>query len=145
MQTRRKRPKSVTFVAIGVITIGLLNAWRAVVIGQQSQLLLSAGVVLDPRIRLSMATVWAILFIVCGWLLWTRGGGWIRPKLHALIPVLLTLYALSQVAQQRWATETQPSPAIIALYGVSVLGAVGLLNLPSARRYSQRAGEFSAE
>lgn len=104
----RKRPWRVTFLALGVLTLGLLNLWRAVGLAGQVELLTSLGVQLDPRLRLLMALMWALLFGVLAVALWR---GWVRGPaalpwaliLYALYRLLLlAFYIVSPAAQARW-------------------------------------------
>ena len=90
---RSVRPRTVTITALGVFLLGTWNVWRAVEVSSRLRLLLELGSTVDPRIRLGMAVIWAVLFVALAVLLWQR-----RPAVRRLLPISLLLYALYRLA-----------------------------------------------
>ncbi|MGW8318528.1 MAG: hypothetical protein ACWGPS_04720 [Candidatus Promineifilaceae bacterium] len=87
------RPRSVTIAALGFVLIGSANAWRAAGLFRQSELLLSLGVDLDPRLRLVLSLLWAVVLLGTGAAIWMG-----RPVVRLLAPVLLLIYAVYNLA-----------------------------------------------
>ncbi|MEW5985632.1 MAG: hypothetical protein AB1791_03265 [Chloroflexota bacterium] len=111
-----------------------MNVWRAYALGGQSDLLIELGASVDPRLRLVMALVWAVVWLGLAVALWRR-----RPFTRLALPVAWLLYVLyhlallfffvrSSVAQAGWLGYTLPA-LFILLYVTWVL------NRPAARRY----------
>jgi hypothetical protein len=76
-----------------VFLFGVWNVGRVVILIQQSSLLIELTSKPDPRFRLVMALLWAILFgaLVIG--LW-----WKRPFTRRTIPITLLLYAVYELS-----------------------------------------------
>lgn len=128
------RPRSVTLLALGVFTLGVVNIWRVLVLMGQLDLLQGLGAAVDPRIRLILAFVWALLFLEAAILLWRR-----RPISRLIIPLLLTLYAVyhfgltfffvqSPVARQGW-------PFDLLIYTLAILFSCWALNRRGVQPY----------
>lgn len=128
------RPFSVTLVTWGVFIIGLANVWRAVALFQQSGLLLELGVSFDPRVRMLVALVWALIFILMFVASWRR-----LTVSRFLTPLLLFLYAVYEVGFSGLFAQSTVSrdgiQASVILYGIAVLFSAWALNHKSARRY----------
>ncbi len=128
------RPRSVTLVAVGVLLVGLVNVLRVIALSRQSDLQLELGVTLDPRLRLILAILWAIVLISMAIVLWLR-----KPVTRVAIPVLLTLYAAYRLAivgifaESEYARGSQITTAI--LYGGAILITIWALNRKTARKY----------
>lgn len=90
---QRSRPLSLTIIAWGVLLLGLANGWRAIGLYRQSALLIELGVVPDPRLRLVIAVVWAVIFVALAGMLWYR-----RRVTRWAIPGLIAIYSLYQMA-----------------------------------------------
>jgi hypothetical protein len=128
------RPFSVTMIAVGVFLIGLVNAWRAVALFGQADLLLALQVSADPRLRAAAAVVWALLFFGAMIALWRR-----HDVSRLAIPLLLAVYAVyelglllflvqSPVARRGW-------PADALLYALFIVLTTWFLNRPTVRSY----------
>lgn len=85
-----KRPLSVTLTLWGVILFGLWNSGRALSLYLQLDVLLNLDIHMDPRIRLGMASVWALLFF---WLVWALHAK--KTFSRIAIPTALGIFALS--------------------------------------------------
>jgi hypothetical protein len=96
------RPLSVTLLTWGVFLLGLVNVWRAVALFKQSNLLLDLGVSLDPRLRMFVAIIWALVFISISLSIWRR---WKAARF--LTPILLILYAVYQLGLVRFFSQGQ--------------------------------------
>jgi hypothetical protein len=131
---RSSRPRSVTLVAVGILLLGLANIYRAIGLARQTDLQLEIGVSVDPRIRLILAAIWAIILISLTVALWLR-----RPETRAAIPALLTLYAVYRLVivgvfgESEYARDSQLLTAI--LYSGAILYTIWALNRKKARNY----------
>ena len=128
------RPWSVTYTAYGVFIVGVINGWRAYALGQQSPLLLTLSPTLDPRLRLVVAL---IIAVISGWLaaaLWRK-----HAFTRRAIPVFILLCALyrllllgiwvqSPVARQGWYSE-------MVLYAAAILFTTWALNRRASQPY----------
>lgn len=103
-----RRPLSLTITALGIFLLAMWNLWRAWIVAQQGPLLEQIGVTLDPRARLLMSLVWALVFLLMGLALWRR-----LAVVRVLLPVavffygvyhllLLFLFAPAPAARQGW-------------------------------------------
>lgn len=128
------RPLSVTLVIIGVFLLGLLNAWRALALGQQRGFMLELGIMPDPLVRLVMAAVWSGLFLLSAVGLWRR-----QPYLRFVLPVGLLIYVLYQLAfPVLFGATTQARsglPAFVVLYSLGLIFIIWALNHRAARDY----------
>jgi hypothetical protein len=94
---RAKRPLSVTAAALSLLAFALINGWRFAALTGQSDLLLELGGGPDPRWRMGLALVWAILFLDAAVALW-RGRGRSRKS----VPLILFLYAAYELSLLAW-------------------------------------------
>lgn len=103
-----RRPLSLTITAVGIFLLAMWNVWRALIIARQSALLQPLGVTLDPHLRLALAGLWAVVFLLLALGLWQRR--WI---VRYLLPGAVFLYGiihlgmwlfftLTPVARQGW-------------------------------------------
>lgn len=116
-----KRPKSVTFVALSVLTVALINVWRAVGLANQREMLLQLNASFDPRIQFGIALLWALIFFTLAALLW-----WRRPQPHHLrrsIPIAFAAYMLYQHVQTLLFTATRIAP-LLSVFNVMLLVAL---------------------
>ncbi len=84
-----KRPLTVTLTFWGVILFSLWNVSKAVVLLQDSALLLARAIQPDPRLQAVVALVWALLFGGAAWGLWQA-----RPFARQGIPLLSLAFGL---------------------------------------------------
>jgi hypothetical protein len=128
------RPRTVTLVAIGVLLLGLANIIRAIGLSRQGDLQLELRVSLDPRLRMILALLWAIILISMAIILWLR-----KPVTRVAIPALLTLYAVYRLAivgifaESDYARDSQLTTVV--LYGGAILITIWALNRKTARKY----------
>lgn len=104
------RPLSLTITALGIFLLAMWNLWRAWIIAQQSRLLEQIGVTLDPHVRLTLAVVWALAFLLLAGGLWRR-----RAVVRIFLPLavllyggcqlLLLLFAPAPAARQGWVLQ----------------------------------------
>jgi hypothetical protein len=87
------RPRSVTLIAVGVLLLGLVNIYRALILFQQIDLQLDLGVNLDPRVRMVFAVIWSIVLIALAAALWLR-----KSLTRVLVPALFLVYAIYRLA-----------------------------------------------
>jgi hypothetical protein len=133
---RSSRPFSVTLVTWGVFILGLANAWRALALYRQSDLLLELGVSLDPRLRLFLALIWAAVFVILAISLWRR---WATARF--LAPALILFYSVYELGISSLfalSAETLSGlPANLAMASVAVAFSAWSLNRKAARQYFQ--------
>jgi len=121
-------------IAVGVLLLGLVNIYRALILFQQIDLQLDLGVNLDPRVRMVFAVVWSIVLIALAAALWLR-----KPLTRVLVPALLLVYAIYRLAlvgifaQSAYARESQV-PTIV-LYGIAIAITGWALNRRAVRGY----------
>lgn len=131
------RPRSVTILTLGGFLLGLWNLWRAVTLIRQVPLLLELGSVLDPRVRLTIALLWAFWFPVLAGVLWLR-----RPAARWLFPLSLSVYSVYHLALLAFfmptATARQGWPATATLFLTLLLWSVWVLGRPAHRSYWRR-------
>jgi ABC-type enterochelin transport system permease subunit len=131
---RRSRPLSVTLVTWGVFILGLANAWRALALYRQSDLLLELGTSLDPRVRLLLALIWAAVFVSLAISLWRR---WTTARF--LTPALILIYTIYELGiSSLFALSTESLkglPANLAIVGAAIAFSVWALNRKAARQY----------
>ena len=84
----RPRPFFVTITSAGVFLLGMWNAWRALLLLQESNLLRQLDVTLNPFVRSTMALIWSCLCVSLAVALWQR-----RAIVRRLLPLSLLLYA----------------------------------------------------
>ena len=128
------RPRSVTLIAVGVLLLGLVNIYRALILYQQTDFQLGLGVSLDPRVRMVIAVVWSIVLIALAANLWMR-----KPLTRLLVPLLLLVYAIYRLAlvgifaKSAYVRESQI--ATVVLYGVAIAFTSWTLNRKAVRGY----------
>lgn len=104
------KPQTVTFIAIGVLIIGLIQLWQAVTISSQSLIAIDYGASSTQiQVRTILTFVWACIWIWQAFQLYRHRQSY--PTLFPLgcIIVLYTLFRLalalmsaSPIDQQRW-------------------------------------------
>lgn len=131
---RSSRPFSVTLVTWGVFILGLANAWRALALYRQSDLLLELGVSLDPRIRLFLALIWAAVFVT---LAISIGRRWATARF--LAPILILFYSIYELGiSSLFALSSGSLSGLsvnLAMVGVAVAFTAWSLNRKVARQY----------
>ena len=124
------RPRSVTITALWVFLLGTWNVWRAVEVSGRLRLLLELGSTLDPRIRVGMAAIWAVLFIALAVLLWQG-----RAAVRRLLPISLALYAVYRLSLLAFfvpaAAARRGWPVTVVLYAVALAWTVWALYRPA--------------
>ena len=131
------RPRSVTLIAVGVLLLGLVNIYRALILFQQIDLQLDLGVNLDPRVRIVFAVVWSIVLIALAAALWLR-----KPLTRVLVPALLLVYAIYRLAlvaifaKSAYVRESQI--ATVVIYGVAIAFTSWALNRKAVRGYFEK-------
>jgi hypothetical protein len=119
---------------LGGFLLGLWNLWRALTLLRQLPLLLELEPYLDPRVRLLVAFIWGLWFLLLAGALWLR-----RPPVRWLFPLsfflymiyhlsLLVLFMPAPAASQGW-------PAALALYLGALLWSVWVLYWPAHAAY----------
>ncbi len=119
MNVYSKRPFPVTLTLWWVFLFGAWNVGRAAALSRDIQLFLDWGVRPDPRLRLMLALVWAILFL--GVWLALRGR---RPLARAAVPVLFLLYAVHELSFLLLFVQSAParqSGAVNTLFYIAVI------------------------
>ena len=96
--------------------------------------MLALNVTLDPRIRLVIAFVWAVIFVGVAGAMW-----WKRPFIQRALPLTLTLYAITELilllfaqtvnVQQLWLTGT--------CFLIFIIGTWWSLKRPFVKKYFQ--------
>ena len=136
MKARKKRPRSVTFIFLGVVFLGLWNAAQLFALIQQVSLLLSLNIDPDPRLRLALAAGWMLLFWIVAIALWLK-----KAYTRWMIPLLIALYALYELVLVELYVRVPVSLGStllrIVLSAAAVLFAVWALNRDPARNFFQ--------
>jgi hypothetical protein len=92
------------------------------------------GVVPDPRLRMVIATAWAIVFLVLATALWLK-----KPMTRILAPATLSLYAIYRLALVGLFSKSdysRSSLVIFALiYTATIMFATWVLNRKAGRAY----------
>lgn len=131
------RPRSVTLIAVGVLLLGLVNIYRALILYQQTDLQLGLGVSLDPRVRMVIAVIWSIVLIALAAALWIR-----KPLTRLLVPLLLLVYAIYRLAligifaKSVYVRESQI--VTVVLYGLAIAFTSWALNRKAVRGYFEK-------
>jgi hypothetical protein len=129
----KKRPRSVTFLAVGVFIFGLAQWWQAWQVYVGLPLVVDLPTAVSPVFRLNMALFWGMVGMVGATAVWR---GWFpTPWLLPLTATLFLLYhltllyqATSLMAQRGWSGNL--------LLGISLILALTLiLNRPPARHF----------
>ena len=88
----------------------------------------------DPRLRLILASIWAILFVAAAVALRRR---W--PPVRVIIPILLLIYGLYRVGLLVAFAQTEDSrggwPVLAVSFAIATLLAAWVLNRKSIRSY----------
>lgn len=128
------RPQSVSLVVVGVFFLGWVNIYRAVGLFRQSDLQLELGVVPDPRLRMVIAIVWAIVFLVLATALWLK-----KPATRMLAPVLLLFYAIYRLALVGLFSKSDYSRSSLVIftliYTAIIMFTIWVLNRKTGRAY----------
>lgn len=133
MRPLRKRPLSVTIVIVGVLSIGAINLWRVAGLLRQMDVLLTLALTVDPCLQLAIASGWAVLFGGLGWMAWH-----VRPITRWLIPVALTMYAITRLLQTVFfAPARQINSAELILSIAIIIFSWWALNRPATTAYFQ--------
>ena len=107
------RPRTVTIVILGVIFFGVWNLAKSIALWRQLTVLLSLNVQPDPRLRLILALLWALLFFSLALGLWYQ-----RPFTRRAVPILLLLYALYDMGM--WLFFQRPPLNKLSWFGVGL-------------------------
>ena len=89
---RRFRGRRVTLLRLGVLTMGMINFWRAAVLWRQLSLVTPFSPAVDPRLRLGLALFWGVVWV---WLAAVRWRG--RSFVRLAIPGAFFLYTMAQI------------------------------------------------
>ncbi|MCP4360860.1 MAG: hypothetical protein GY796_22865 [Chloroflexi bacterium] len=130
-----KRPLAVTLIFWGVLLFGTWNGGRVMALYWQKELLLNLSSQPDPRLRLLIAGVWALLFF---WLAWALRGK--LPFTAHLIPAALTLYALLDLGMRWWGRPWQIDWFIIGFYILIISFTIWVFHRSAAKLYFKREG-----
>lgn len=98
-----RRPFSLTITAVGIFLLAMWNLWRASIIAQQQAMLQELEATLDPRVRLALAIVWAVVFFLLALALWRR-----KSAVRVVLPLTLAVYGVMHLALL---FLTAPAPA----------------------------------
>lgn len=117
-----RRPLSLIITIAGILLLAIWNLWRAAIIVRQRPLLEEIGPTLPSEIRLAMAIVWSILFVVLAVALWRR-----NPTLRIFLPLsvliyggyhlFMTIFMPAPAARQTWPLQLVALLAAIAWTG----------------------------
>ncbi len=133
-----KRPFTVTLTIMGVFLLGLWNLGRAAALYREQDLLLTLQVQPDPRLRLTIALVWAVIFGGLVWAVWRR-----RPFSQKAIPVLTAIYATYDLGLRIFSPPARLNGAnwllTGAFYLIIILFMAWALNRQAANDYFQSA------
>jgi hypothetical protein len=134
MTARRKRPRTVTIMLMGVIFFGAWSAAQAVAMARQASLLMTLNITPDPRLLVVIFAAWATLFWGSAVALWCR-----RAFTRWLIPLLILLFALYDLLRQGLFVQApitgQGWLLRILFYDMAILFALYSLNRHAARSY----------
>ena len=133
-RTVPKRPFTVTLTFLGVFLLGLWNLGRAAALYREQDLLLTLQVQPDPRLRLIIALVWAVIFWGLAWSVWRR-----RPFSQKTVPILTAIYAAYDLGLQTLSPLARLNEANWLLTGIFyliiILFMAWALNRPTANTY----------
>ena len=134
MNVYPKRPFPVTLTLWGVFLFGVWNLGRIIALSHDRQLFQTLGVQPDPRWRLGLALVWAILFLGLWLALWQR-----RPFTRTAVPLLFLLCAVIELAFLTLFAQSAParhSRVVNTLFYIIVILFSGwALNRTAAQSY----------
>jgi hypothetical protein len=132
-----RRPRSVTYAAMGGFLLGGWNLWRALLLFRRRPLLLDLEVSVDPLVRALLSLLWAIVFTAAALAILqrrSRARWWLPAALFLYLWVqfgLTWLFSKSQLAWQGWR-------ASLLAYTVALLAAIWALYRPATRPYWRR-------
>lgn len=127
-------PRSVSFVAWGVILFACTNIWRIVGLAWESPLPIESGMTLSARTRLVGAFAWAVVFAIQAILLWRRQR--VARWMVSLVFLLYGAYQLGLVAFFVVSSAAHNGWQALLLFYVSVsLLTYLLLNRRAAARF----------
>ncbi len=129
-----RRPLSVTLIIGGVILFGVWNSGKALVLAQNSALLLTWGVRPNPRFQLIMALLWAVFFFIIAWFLRKK-----RPFTRYAVPILFLVYSVYTLGIRLLFSQMPLNSGEWLLSGIFFLGIISLttfnLQRGSIRQY----------
>lgn len=123
------RPLAKRVVLWGLMLLALWNLGRAAVLYRQAGWVSSVEVIPDPRLRMVLASAWAIIFLAATWVLLNRScRNW------RAIPLLMTLFGVYELGMMiAFATEP-PAPLLVLAYAAFVCFVVWVLWRPRGER-----------
>ncbi|HSH04938.1 MAG TPA: hypothetical protein VLL52_20660 [Anaerolineae bacterium] len=132
--TLSPRPWRIFWLLLGLLTLGVVHTWQAMLLWQYRNLLADLTMTAAYYGRLGFAALWAIIWLIATIALWRR-----LPPTQTGIPVLWLLYTLyrlgwlhfvvqSEVARQTW-------PAQLSLMLIIALVILWCLYRPTGRAY----------
>lgn len=124
------RPPAIRFVQWSVFLLGLWNLGRAAVLWRQSDWLGELPVAPDPTIRMVMALIWAIAFLL-SWLAFRMR----RLNARRLIPLLIVVYGVYEIGMIALFSSEPPAPLFISLYALFSLLIGWVLWRPATKTY----------
>lgn len=134
---RQTRPRTVSLTFWGMLGLGLANGWRAIGLGQRSDLLLALDASLNPWLGLVLALFWCILILITAVALWQR-----RKWTRFMVPLLLLIHGIYQVGLvllfARSAASRNAWPLIGLLFTLVGLFSFWALYRPSVRWYYKK-------
>lgn len=134
MQIRPRRPRRLCLALYLIVGLGLINGARAIAWQAQQAALIVLKPSLSPNLASGGALVWAIFFLIIGWLAWRN-----RPVSRILLSVGLSVYgAYRLISWQLWVTSplTRRSESLL-LVGFAVVAGylIWAFNSRRTRRY----------
>lgn len=87
-----RRPFSLTITTVGIFLLAMWNVWRATIVAQQQGMLQELDPTLDPRVRIVLAAIWALVFFLLALALWQR-----RAAVRIVMPMALGLYGAAHL------------------------------------------------
>jgi len=128
-----KRPFRITLIALGVLSLAVFNAWRAILVIQGSEDLRSLGLASLAIALLLTGIAWAILFGAAAFGVY-RLRRWARLWTMAAIVLYQVNLWLIRLIFEKSPDEllTRPADAAIAVLSIAVVW--GVLSWPSLRR-----------
>lgn len=110
-----RRPLSLLITIVAIFLLAIWNLWRAAIILRQRPLIEEIGPTLPPEIRLVMAIVWSILFVVLAVALWRR-----KPTMRIFLPLSVLIYG----GYHLFMTIFMPAPAARETWPLQVIALV---------------------
>ncbi len=126
------RPLAVRIVLGGVLLLALWNVGRAAALWLQVSRLAELPLAPAPQVRMGLAALWAIVFLLAAAALWRR---W--PPSRKLVPILIALYGVYELGIMIAYATVSPAPLPAFAYALFILFAMWALWRSSAARYFQ--------